>query len=382
MIFNKNNIDITEDLFELDENGNIVEGEVSFKERIFLLSKAMGDRRLSARDLKIYMFLMNISTEGFTQEEIADFLDITRVNVNRSISKLCLFNYIDKEQANKYVSIKYTVLDKNAGILNSSLDVLNIDKHGVKEKLTEEDIKELREELVSLEENICNTAKKCGLRIREDEVRLLLSDEKAKFLLLLTMTKNEKAFHFQHRYLEDTIRFNLQYDVFENKRLFMKVYYMVSNPKSYTLDDLMILAGRANRETSASRYCFLNLMASSLDSYNWVVDKLLFFNSNANEFDYVDIEFDNRFYKIRNLSIEQNRFTEVEFLFLANILNFHEKFKTMSYGVELNEYIKIKADWLNDEFNKVEELKLFFSGELAEAEEEREKELEKVEKNR
>ena len=46
------------------------------------------DRRLKAVDIRILMYLISTSDTEFNQQDLADLLDVTRENLNRSIQKL------------------------------------------------------------------------------------------------------------------------------------------------------------------------------------------------------------------------------------------------------------------------------------------------------
>lgn len=371
MIFNTYNAGITkESLFKYDEDGKRVEDEITLEDKMLLLARAMTDRRLSARDLKIYMFLMNISAEDYTQEEIADFLNLTRVNINKSISKLCLLNYIDKDRDDTYSKMRYTILSENIGVV-SSLKVLDIDKAKTVDKLTKDDLNALFEERALLKEKLLDNIIEFDLDMPENKIDALLKDEASELLLFLASTENEKASYFKDKYLENTIKFSLKYDVINDKTLFMKFYCMLTKSKNYTLDDLMMVNGIAHRDTSIARGYFTNLVDVMLDEYRWTVETLLSFNNVEKErFErnensrYIDIEFSDMFDSLLEVNISQKVFSEEEFLFLVFILECFSKFKIISYGIDLEEYIKIKAGWLNEELDKVQRLKFVYSGEL------------------
>ena len=52
------------------------------------------DRRLKAVDIRILMYLISTSDTEFNQQDLADLLDVTRENLNRSIQKLKAFGYL------------------------------------------------------------------------------------------------------------------------------------------------------------------------------------------------------------------------------------------------------------------------------------------------
>ena len=93
-------------LLEVNENEidrSNIEGccnEVSSLEKERLMCKVALDKRLNAKDLKLYSYILNFNHLNSTQEEIADRLDMSRSNVNKSLEKLTAFNYIDKKSGN------------------------------------------------------------------------------------------------------------------------------------------------------------------------------------------------------------------------------------------------------------------------------------------
>ena len=92
----------------LDENANEeniknIKGccnEATALEKERLMCKVTLDKRLNTKDLKLYSYILNFNHLNSTQEEIADLLDMSRSNVNKSLEKLTAFNYIDKKSGN------------------------------------------------------------------------------------------------------------------------------------------------------------------------------------------------------------------------------------------------------------------------------------------
>lgn len=74
--------------------------EVTALEKERLMCKVTLDKRLNTKDLKLYIYIMNFNHLYSTQEEIADLLDMSRSNVNKSLEKLTAFNYIKKYNGN------------------------------------------------------------------------------------------------------------------------------------------------------------------------------------------------------------------------------------------------------------------------------------------
>ena len=79
---------------EVKHHSKTVGDSISDFDKIELINKLMLDRRLSAGDMKVYIFLLNFNNLKYTQEQIAQELSLSRMNVSKSISKLIAFNYI------------------------------------------------------------------------------------------------------------------------------------------------------------------------------------------------------------------------------------------------------------------------------------------------
>lgn len=118
----------------IDDVNNNERQNVSTEDRMKLIAKATLDRRLNARDLKVYNYILCFEHLGCTQEKISELLDMSRSNINKSIEKLASFNYIEKveiedEMKKKRMSYKLKPLSK-AGLINCIPDeiirVLNV----------------------------------------------------------------------------------------------------------------------------------------------------------------------------------------------------------------------------------------------------------------
>lgn len=79
-------------IINLDESNACM----SYETKIKLIAKATLDKRLNAKDMRVFSYLLNFAHEGLTQEQIADTIDMSRSNINKSIEKLTAFNYVDK----------------------------------------------------------------------------------------------------------------------------------------------------------------------------------------------------------------------------------------------------------------------------------------------
>lgn len=142
-----------------------------------LIAKVTLDKRLTAKDMRVYVYLLNFKDEYLTQEQIADILDMSRSNINKSIEKLTALNYIEKisspnwKEVTKYVIVPY----HRAGITDSSpneiirlLNVVNKEK----------DIRRLN--YVSIEQEIEYRDTLEQLHARERALREVYIDEKVR----------------------------------------------------------------------------------------------------------------------------------------------------------------------------------------------------------
>lgn len=88
-----------------------------------LMARATLDKRLNARDLQAYSYIMHFEHLGKTQEEIADMLNMSRSNLNKSIEKLTAYKYIQKVSTHGAYSVKrYLINNVNAGITSCDAD--------------------------------------------------------------------------------------------------------------------------------------------------------------------------------------------------------------------------------------------------------------------
>ena len=113
----------------MNEDVNDIEKQVvSPLTKVELMAKATLDKRLNARDLKVYSYVMHFEYLCNTQEEIADILDISRSNINKSLEKLTVFRYIDKIKSKKQSErISYELVQEDAGIaLVSAEDIIRL----------------------------------------------------------------------------------------------------------------------------------------------------------------------------------------------------------------------------------------------------------------
>ena len=142
-----------------------------------LIAKVTLDKRLTAKDMRVYGYLLNFKDECLTQEQISDILDMSRSNINKSIEKLTALNYIEKISSSNWREVTtYEIVPyHNSGITWSSpneiirlLNVINKEK----------DIR--RFNYVSLEEEIEYRNILDELTIRVAELEKISLKERAK----------------------------------------------------------------------------------------------------------------------------------------------------------------------------------------------------------
>lgn len=147
-----------------------------------LMARAILDKRLNARDLKVYSYVMYFSYISRTQEEIADMLDISRSNINKSLEKLTAFNYIEKTEIRSTKQMIYEAVkrDGNPGIPMLRAD--NVMRLGnlTKQKdmrsfnwMSSSEFYNLEKELKLIKEDI-EVLKKIDDEVDEDKIKSLV----------------------------------------------------------------------------------------------------------------------------------------------------------------------------------------------------------------
>lgn len=97
-----------------------------------LIVKVTLDKRLTAKDMRVYGYLLNFKDECLTQEQIADILDMSRSNINKSIEKLTALNYIEKisssnwREVTTYKIVPYYDAGITYGSANEIIRLLNV----------------------------------------------------------------------------------------------------------------------------------------------------------------------------------------------------------------------------------------------------------------
>ena len=245
----KNSLKLLDNI-DLNKNG------ISEQDRLDLIGQALLDKRLSGADSKLYMFLLNFENKGYRQEDLANILSLTRVSVNKSISKLLAFNYISVQKGRRAV-IEYKITPLNeAGIPKLDLEsVKSLYQLELKRsEYFEKDDFNLEEEWNNF--NILNLLNVSFLDSKE--VESILESKEYKFLLFTVACKDSRIVDFKDKYLESFIQFYDKF-VFSLDELFFELYYLLNrdelilykddrmNPLcSYNIQGIMRLCDIAN----------------------------------------------------------------------------------------------------------------------------------------
>ena len=242
----KNSLKLLDNI-ELNKNG------ISEQDRIDLIGQVLLDERLSSTDIKLYMFLLNFENKGYRQEDLANILSLTRVSVNKSISKLLAFNYITAEKGRRTVT-EYKITP----LVNAGVPVLDIESlknlYQLEVKTSEQfgkDDFDLKKELDDF--NFTKLSDKTGLNLCQSES--ILRNKLYKFLLFTTECKDFRVVKFKEKYLESIIRFHGRF-VSTLDEAFFEAYYLLrkdelvvlkdSREEGYYIEDIMKLFNLAN----------------------------------------------------------------------------------------------------------------------------------------
>lgn len=321
-------------IINLDESNACM----SYETKIKLIAKATLDKRLNAKDMRVFSYLLNFAYEGLTQEQIADIIDMSRSNINKSIEKLTAFNYIDKvasknwKDTTSYKIERYeragisrdmasdiirmlNVIDKKRGLdrLNyvsledvrgyrKTLSELTEKYESLKKYLNEEqskekvdlklikrfkdniseikaDIKYIKEELEDTE-YIESLDMKLGstilskTKLSKDRVIDVITNSNRRVALFLAYTDEIHVDEFREKYLEDYIKFLAKFTDDLNEDFFVLYYESLSNME-YTYEDIMKVAGVTHRDVPERK---ARLQKNILDSLEELKDDIDFMN--------------------------------------------------------------------------------------------------------
>lgn len=113
----------SDEMIELHRKAGEKKDTINNDEKIALINRVVMDRRLSAVETRVYTHLLNCNC-NCTQEMIGEDLEISRITVNRSLSRLKALRYIDitisriKEDGKLRSQAVYSIL-KEPGLIDS-----------------------------------------------------------------------------------------------------------------------------------------------------------------------------------------------------------------------------------------------------------------------
>lgn len=239
--------------------------------KVELIAKVTLDKRLTAKDMRVYGYLLNFRDDCLTQEQIADILDMSRSNINKSIEKLSALNYIEKvpsknwKEVTTYKIIEYyeagityptpNEIVRLLNVVNKEKDVERLNyvsledeieyrdtigklivrteeleeislKERAKEDLNHGLIKEIEDEIEESNNQISNIRNELkdvedigGMirrlesdifrrsKLEKDRIKAVLKNRNRKVLLFLAYTYQENIIKFREKYLENYIMF-------------------------------------------------------------------------------------------------------------------------------------------------------------------------------
>lgn len=266
------------DSTELNKNG------ISEQDRLDLIGQVILDERLSGIDSKLYIFLLNFENKGYRQEDLANIVSLTRVSVNKSISKLLAFNYISTQKGRRTVTeYKITPLSE-AGV-----PVLDIDSIKSLYQLEVKTSEYFGKDNFDIEEewNNFNYLSLTNISdIDTQKAKSLFNNNTYKFLLFTATCNDFRVVKFKEKYLESFIRFyNKFVSTFDEE--FYEAYYCFkkqellsikdSREQGYYIEDIMRLFDIPNSSDKAVVAKFKDSLVSRIDNfikaYNYALDK-------------------------------------------------------------------------------------------------------------
>ena len=223
----KNSLKLLDNI-DLNKNG------ISEQDRIDLIGQVLLDERLSGIDSKLYMFLLNFENKGYRQEDLANILSLTRVSVNKSISKLLAFNYISTQKGRRTVTeYKITPLSE-AGV--PILDIASIKSLYQLEAKTSE---YFGKDKFNIEEewNNFNYLRLTSISdIDTQKAKSLFESNLYKFLLFTATCKDFRVVKFKEKYLESFIRFYTKFISILDEE-FYEAYYTFKRDELIEIKD-------------------------------------------------------------------------------------------------------------------------------------------------
>lgn len=273
----KNSIKLLDNI-ELNKNG------ISEQDRIDLIGQVLLDERLSGIDTKLYIFLLNFENKGYRQEDLANILSLTRVSVNKSISKLLAFNYISTQKGRRTVT-KYNITPLgNAGV--PSFDIYSIKSLYQLEAKTSE---YFGKDNFDIEEEWNNFKYSSLTKVSNIDTQMaksLFENNLYKFLLFTATCNDFRVVKFKEKYLESFIRFYNKFVSILDEEFYEAYYYFKkeelisikdSREEGYYIEDIMRLFDIPNSSDKAVVTKFKDNLISKIDNfikaYNYALDK-------------------------------------------------------------------------------------------------------------
>lgn len=269
---------------KLLDNTELNKKGISEQDRLDLIGQALLDERLSGIDTKLYIFLLNFENKGYRQEDLANILSLTRVSVNKSISKLLAFNYISVQKGRRTVTeYNITPLD-SAGVPSFDIDSIK-SLYQLEAKTSEhfgKDNFDIDEEWNNFKYTKLTDTSNIDVKIAKS----LFNNNLYKFLLFTATCNDFRVIKFKEKYLESFIRF---YTKFASRlsEEFYEAYYTFkrdelmdikdSREQGYYIEDIMKLFDIPNSSDKNVVIKFKDNLIAKIDdfdkAYNYALDK-------------------------------------------------------------------------------------------------------------
>ncbi|WP_207734752.1 helix-turn-helix domain-containing protein [Romboutsia sp. 1001713B170207_170306_H8] len=344
----------------VEHHNKTIGGSISDYDKIDLINKLMLDRRLSAGDMKVYIFLLNFNNLKYTQEQIAKELSLSRMNVSKSISKLIAFNYISIDKKMLGVS-EYKIIEyKNSGISKTDTDGLlklfNLESKG-SDKISSSQMldimdnwKKFDKELISICSNVPYSA-----------INAILNNPNSKLILFATYSGDMRIEAFKERYLNNLVEFYLRFaNIYDE--VFFELYYTLLfrdkdsmnlfNSKYFTIEDVISCGDILHANDIRVSKKFKQDTESKIKQ----IDEMYKYMRSDDKYDDLEL-IDDLIYTIRRIDFRNKKFTLEEFLVLIYINNFNTKFER-KIGLLFYKFVSAFNKTLAEEFNRLHIMKI------------------------
>lgn len=344
---------------EVKHHSKTVGDSISDFDKIELINKLMLDRRLSAGDMKVYIFLLNFNNLKYTQEQIAQELSLSRMNVSKSISKLIAFNYISINKKILGVSDYKITEYQNAGIsktdINSLLKLFNLESKG-SDKIIDSEMIDIMDSWNNF--NIKLTSMCSDMSY--SKINAILKNYNSKLVLFIVISDDERIKAFKERYLDSLVEFYLRFaNIYDE--FFLELYYtllfknedVVSslNSKYFSIEDVMSCGDILHSNDMRVVKKFKQDAENRINK----IDNMYRSMRADDRFDNLEL-IDDLIYTIRRIDFRTKKFTMEEFLSLIYINNFDNKFER-KIGVLFHKFAYIFNKELGEEFKKLNIMK-------------------------